>query len=70
MNKLIPSILALDVQKAFDNVSKTRLIHDLRKRRVPIRIIEWIKSFMSDRSTSIRLGDYELSVEKIDIGIP
>ena len=35
----IPSLLALDVQKAFDNVSHKRLIHNLRKRRVPSRII-------------------------------
>ena len=37
---LIPFILALDVQKAFDNVSYPRLIHDLRKRRILLRIIE------------------------------
>ena len=51
----IPSLLALDVQKAFDNVSHRRLVHNLRKRRVPEKVIGWIYSFLSDRSTSIRL---------------
>ena len=39
-NNRIPSLLALDVQKAFDNVSHDRLIHDLKKRRVPKRIVD------------------------------
>ena len=65
----IPSLLALDVQKAFDNVSHRRLIHNLRKRRVPNRITGWIYSFLSDRSTSVRLLDFESSTEKVDLGI-
>src|SRR5262249_26782015 len=39
-------------------------------RRVPTRIIGWIYSFLSDRSTSIRLVDYESSIEKVDLDIP
>ena len=35
----IPSLLALDVQKTYDNISYLRLIHNLRKRKVPNRII-------------------------------
>src|SRR6202008_3826887 len=66
----IPSLLALDVQKVFNNVSHRRLIHNLRKRRVPERIIGWIYSFLSDRSTSIRLQDFESGTEEIDLGIP
>ena len=66
----IPSLLALDVQKAFNNVSHRRLIHNLRKRKVPDKIIGWIYSFLSDRSTSVRLLDFESETEKVDLGIP
>jgi Reverse transcriptase (RNA-dependent DNA polymerase) len=66
----VPSLLTLDVQKAFDNVSHRRLIHDLRKRKVPSRIIGWIYSFLSDRSTSVRLLDYESRIERVELGIP
>jgi hypothetical protein len=69
-HNLIPSILALDVQKAFDNVSHPRLIHDLRKRRIPLKLTEWIKSFLSERSTSIRIADYTSEVEMVKLGIP
>jgi hypothetical protein len=67
---LIPSLLALDVQKAFDNVSHERLLHDLQKRRVPTKIIEWIKSFLSNRFTSIRIADFTSEEEEITTGIP
>lgn len=66
----IPSILSLDVQKAFDNVSHERLLHDLRKRKVPTRLIEWIASFLSERSTSIRIIGYTSLAEKVLLGIP
>lgn len=45
----IGSILALDIRKAFDNVSQARLTHDLKTRRVLQRIIDWIQSFLSER---------------------
>ena len=67
---LIPSLLALDVQKAFDNVSHERLLHDLRKRRIPIKIINWTKSFLSERFTSIRIADFISKAERIATGIP
>ena len=30
----------------------------------------WIFSFLSERSTSIRLQDFESNIEKVDLGIP
>ena len=67
---LIPSLLALDVQKAFDNVSRPRLLHDLKKSRVPTKITTWINSFLSERSTSVKLADYISPIEAIRTGIP
>ena len=66
----VPSLLALDVQKAFDNVSHRRLIHNLRKRKIPDRITGWVYSFLSDRFTSVRLQDFESSIEEVELGIP
>ncbi|EED15976.1 reverse transcriptase, putative [Talaromyces stipitatus ATCC 10500] len=51
----VASGLALDAAGAFDNVNHIRLIHDLRKRRVPDDLIGWIESFLSNRRTSITL---------------
>jgi hypothetical protein len=38
----VASLLLLDVSGAFDNVSNTRLLHNLRKRRIDERTVRWI----------------------------
>ena len=38
----VASLLCLDVVKAFDKVSYTRLFHNLRKRRIPPIFINWV----------------------------
>lgn len=51
----VVSLLILDVSGAFDNVSHRRLIHYLRKRRIPTPMVNWINSFLTGRSTCIKL---------------
>ena len=52
----VASILCLDVAGAFDNVSHQRLIHNLRKRKIPEWIANWVASFLSNRRTTVALG--------------
>jgi ribonuclease HI len=47
------STLFLDVSGAFNNVVHTRMIFNLKKRRVPNKVAEWILSFLTGRSTSL-----------------
>jgi hypothetical protein len=44
-------LLNLDVIEAFDTISHERLIHDLRKRRISKWIIDWVISFLQNRTT-------------------
>ena len=44
----VTSLLMLDVSGAFNNVSHQRLLHNLRKRRIPLNMISWIGSFLQD----------------------
>ena len=53
----VVSLLMLDVSGAFDNVSHRRLIHCLRKRRIPTPMVKWIQSFLTGRSTCIKLPE-------------
>ena len=64
------TLLLLDVSGAFDNVSHERLLHNLRKRRVPIECINWLASFLSDRYTSLVMPDFTKERFHIDTGIP
>jgi ribonuclease HI len=66
----VASLLLLDVSGAYDNVSRERLLHNLRKRRICPRIIGWVESFLSDRSTSLKLQEYTAPSAPIQTGIP
>jgi len=64
------SLLLLDVSGAFDNVSRPRLLHNLRKRRVDHTLVRWIDSFLRDRSTILKLQEYTAPSTPIETGIP
>jgi hypothetical protein len=66
----VASLLLLDVSGAFDNVSHRRLLHNLRKRRVDGKIVRWMASFLSDRSTRIVIDGFTSEVYKTETGIP
>lgn len=62
-------VLMLDVTGAFDNVSHPRLLHNLRKRRIDLKIVNWISCFISNRSTVIKINEYISDNIKISTGI-
>jgi ribonuclease HI len=66
----VASLLLLDVSGAFDNVSHPRLIHNLRKRRVDSQTVRLIGSFLTDRTTTLRLGSDTSARFKTKTGIP
>jgi hypothetical protein len=49
-------LLNLDVIETFDTISHERLIHDLRKRRISKWIIDWIISFLQNRTTILTMN--------------
>lgn len=59
--KKVASALLLDVTGAFDNVLKDRLLHNLRQKRIDSRIVNWIQSFLTDRSTVLRINEHTTS---------
>ena len=62
--------LFLDISGAFDNVSHTRLLHNLRKRRIPTLIVNWMASFLSERFTTLELPEISCPESRVDTGIP
>ncbi|RMZ90276.1 hypothetical protein DV736_g2490, partial [Chaetothyriales sp. CBS 134916] len=56
--KQVASLLLLDVSGAFDNVSHPRLLHNLRKRRIDPTTVNWIASFLRDRTTTLVLPEF------------
>ena len=55
---------------AFDRVLRDRLVHEMRRRRVPRSIYGWVDSFMSDRRTTLAFDDQESEAFNLPGGIP
>ena len=63
------SLLTLDVSGAYDYVSHTRLIHNLRKRRLG-QLAPWVSAFLTGRSTCIRMPEGISDRIQTPTGIP
>ena len=68
--KQVATILSLDISGAFDHVSHERLAHNLRKRKIPLPMVRWVQSFVSDRTTTIKVVEGESQLYRVNTGIP
>ena len=66
----VASLLCLDVSGAFDKVSHTRLLHNLKKKAVPEYIIRWVRSFLEERRTTLSINRKKSAVFDVACDIP
>lgn len=67
--KQVVSVLFLDIEGAFPNAVNERLIHNLKMRRVPLKIVEFICNMLKERSTALKFDDYTSDRIALDNGI-
>jgi len=65
----VVSILFLDVEGAFPNAVTDRLIHNLRKRKIPKVYVDFIERLLTNRKTKLRFDDFMSEFINIDNGI-
>ena len=63
------SVLFLDIKGAFPNVVNERLIHNLKTRRVPLKIVKFIQNLLKERNTTLKFDDYISEKIALDNGI-
>ena len=63
------SVLFLDIEGAFPNAVNEQLVHNLRARRVPKKIIQYVANMLRDRSTTLRFDDHTSLPIEINNGI-
>ena len=68
--RLVTSALFLDVKGAFDHVSSGKLAHICQKLGLPRCLIQWILSFLQDRSIQLAFDGNIQQKRPIEIGIP
>lgn len=66
----IATALLLDVAGAFDNVIRARLLHNLRRKGIDERLVQWLDSFLSRRKTILRTREHTTEQVDIEIGTP
>src|SRR5438309_1460015 len=62
-------VLFLDVEGAFPNMVTDRLIHNLKKRRIPSIYITFIKQLLTDHRTWLKFDDFTSEAISILNGI-
>jgi hypothetical protein len=66
----VASLLSLDITGAFDRVVRSRMVHTLRMKGIPERLAEWVRTYMTDRTTTMVLSDMETAETAVVAGVP
>jgi hypothetical protein len=65
----VTSVLFLDIEGAFPNAVPSRLVHNMRKRGVPGKIVSFIHGMLRGRLTALKFDGFTLEPINIDNGI-
>jgi Reverse transcriptase (RNA-dependent DNA polymerase) len=65
----VVSVLFLDVEGAFPNTVTDRLIHNLKRRRIPATLVRFVAGILANRRTRLRFDDYISEYMDITNGI-
>ncbi len=63
------SLLSLNEKSAFNNVTHSRLLHDMKKRKVFRLLLEFVKNFLKDQHIMITIDDYMMMKHSVNINI-
>ena len=63
-------VLSIDLSGAYDHVYHPRILHNMRKRYLGGKFARWTASFLSGRTTKMRLPDMTTETLPIEVGIP
>ncbi len=69
IRRRVVSLLSLNEKSAFDNVTHSRLLHDMKKRKVSRLLLKFIKNFLRNRCIMITINDYTTMKSNMNINI-
>ncbi len=65
----VVSLLSLNEKSAFNNVAHSRLLHDMKKRRVLRLLLEFVKNFLRNWRITIIINDYMMMKCSVNVNI-
>ncbi len=69
MRRKVVSLLSLNEKNAFNNVMHSRLLHDMKKRKVSKLLLKFVKNFLKDWRIMITINDYMMIKCSMNINI-
>ena len=63
-------VIALDMKAAFDKVWHEGLLIKLESKGIAGPLLDWFKSYLSDRSQRVLLGSSSSSYRNVSAGVP
>jgi hypothetical protein len=62
-------LLSLNEKSAFNNVAHSKLLHDIKKRRVLRLLLKFVKNFLRNQRIMITINDYTTMKRSVNINI-
>lgn len=69
-NKMHTIGIFIDLQKAFDTINHEILLGKLERYGIRGKVLDWIKSYLTQRKQFVKLGDYFSDCLEISCGVP
>ncbi len=69
MRRKVVLLLSLNEKNAFNNVMHSRLLHDIKKRKVSRLLLEFVKNFLKDQHIMITIDNYMMMKCSINVDI-
>jgi len=69
MRRKVVSLLSLNEKNAFDNVMHSKLLHDMKKRKVSKLLLKFVKNLLKDQRIMITIDDYMMMKCSVNINI-
>ncbi len=69
MKKRVVSLLSLNEKNAFDNVMHSKLLYNMKKRKVSKLLLKFVKNFLKDWCIMIIIDDYMMMKCSVNIDI-
>ncbi len=69
IRRKVVSLLSLNEKNAFNNVMHSKLLHDMKKRKVSKLLLKFVKNFLKDRRIMITIDDYMTMKCRVNVNI-
>ncbi len=69
MRRKVVSLLNLNEKSTFNNVIHSKLLHDMKKRKVSKLLLKFVKNFLRDQCIMITIDDYMMMKCSVNIDI-